>query len=438
MSERVLTTFYPQINKTKITTNTKLLSKSNISEKINKSKQDYFFILSQIKSKKKHIEDSSLYQNYLFNNNKRKHHFLKYNLLNQKSRTQIALITEPFIEKKNLSGKKFQKNILFSERSNSNLNKTKLFLRQNLGTPKKPINRIIKFEEEKSTVRKIKLSKRRKPIELSKDYKDYIKKINKSNFIDHINSKTEYGHNIRSSFLISKVNESLQLEKKRNDKYQKIEKEKIESEKELRDKVPYPSMDFLQLSKKIREILGKENKFSQIENREHFFDYFPNRVNFIYDNFKPPSIKNNLTKIKFEDMYNDKNLNLINRIGNYAINYISNKKVKIQREKDEKNIFMKEKDKITKKYLYYKKLTDEHIYNSKEEIEKIIYKNYYSKQDDDFSKPENDVLALDDNFEKRNYFENKFEKFEKVCIAEPKLRKFLFDNLNAKIKKSNL
>ena len=427
MNDNVLTTFYPPIKKSTINTKVNLLSKSNLAEKINKSKHDYFDILAQIKAKKKHIGNSTLFHNYLFNNNiSLKHHFLK----NQKAKTQTALITEPFFEKKKLSRKKIEKNMTFS--LNSNTNKTKLFLKQNLSATRKPINKIIKFDEEKKIIRKIQLSKRRKPIELSKDYKDHIQKMNKSNFLDHINSKTEYGHNIRTNFLVSKVNNSLEKEKKINDKYLKIEKEKIEIEKELRDKVPYPSLEFLKLSKRLRQIISQE----KIENREHFFDYFPNRVNFLFDNFKPPSIKNNLTKITFDDMYNDKNLNLINRAGNLAINYLSNKTVKIQREKDEKNMFLKEKDKITKKYFYYKKLSNDHIYNSKEEIEKIIYKDYYLKKEDDFSKCEDDISELDENFEKRNYFEIKIGKLGNVCIADPKLRKYLFDILNIKNKKN--
>ena len=215
----------------------------------------------------------------------------------------------------------------------------------------------------------------------------------------------------------------------------------MEDEKELRDKVFYPSLEIQKISKQIKLILGNENKFGQIENQEHFFDNYENRINFLFDNYKPPNIKNNLTKIKFEDLYSKKkNLNLINRIGNSAINFASNAKIKIQRERDERIIFLNEKNKITQKYGYYKKLSSGKIYNSKEAIEKIIYKNYYLKnEDDDIIQQKETTITLDEIFEKKNYFEDKIEKYDKVCIAEPRLRKSVFDilNYNNKAKKNS-
>ena len=44
-------------------------------------------------------------------------------------------------------------------------------------------------------------------------------------------------------------------------------------------------------------------------------------------------------------------------------------------------------------------------------------------------------MGLDEIFEKKNYFEDKYDKFEKVRIAEPKLRKFFFDKFKFDVKK---
>ena len=427
MNNRILTIFYPKINSNRIGPKVESMSKLDLTEKINHSKFDYFDIMSKIKAKNKELGNLALFHDYLFYNNKQKQNYIKYKLI-QKSQHQTALITEPTYNKKKFSLKKtFQKNLTFSDSENNN----KLIVRKKLNTPRK-INRIIKFEEEKKAIKTIKLFKKNKPIELRSSYKDFIAKINKYNFFKYSNSKSDYAHNIRVSFYVDKINKSLKKEKKNNDKYLLREKEKMEDEKELRDKVFYPSLELQKISEKIKSIL---NKFNQIEIKEPFFDKFENRINFLYDNFKPPNIKNNLTKIRIEDLYLKKNdLGLINRVGNSAINYISNVRIKIQRERDERLKFLTEKSRITKKYGYYKKLSSSHIYNSKEEIQKIIYKNYYLKNENDDIAPQKETIELDEIFEKRNYFEDKYEKYDKVFIAEPRLRNAIFRNDNCKIK----
>ena len=43
-------------------------------------------------------------------------------------------------------------------------------------------------------------------------------------------------------------------------------------------------------------------------------------------------------------------------------------------------------------------------------------------------------MGLDEIFEKRNYFEDKYDKYDKVFIAEPRLKKAVFNNNNFNIK----
>lgn len=422
-SEKILT--YPKIKANRVEPKIISLSKLNLTEKINNQKLNYFRILSIIKNKKKHHKNANIFRNFFVNNNIQYSNDLRSKFIYQNEQSQIALITEPYYGSRNNSYKKLSQYLTFSNSSN----KGKLMLKKNLNneTSKKLINKIIKIEEKKEKIRKIEIPYKKQPIEFSKSYKQYLNKIKKFNFYHkYPNSNSEYAHNIRTLFYMDKVKENLKQEKENNDKYLKREKEKIEDEKETRDKVFYPSLDLQKISHQIKVIL---NKFNQIDEREQFFDKFENRINFLYDNFKPPSIKNNLTKIRYEDIQYDENFNLINRVGNSAINYFSNAKAKIQRERDEKIKFLIEKNKIKNKYGYYKKLYSIVRYNSKEEIEKMIYKNYYIKNDkEDLIQEKN--ITMDEIFENQNYFENKLEKFEKVTIAPPKLRKFFFDNLN--------
>jgi len=67
-------------------------------------------------------------------------------------------------------------------------------------------------------------------------------------------------------------------------------RDKLEEEKEINDKVFYPSLELERIKKKIKSILLKEIA----EKPEAFFDIFENRINFLQDSYKPPNIKNNL------------------------------------------------------------------------------------------------------------------------------------------------
>ena len=401
MNERILTTYYPKLKLSMVEEKIKSTSKLNLTEKIKLLNLDYVDVLSQIKSKKKNIENSTLYQK--LTNNVQKQNCFKYKLLNKNTKKHTALITEPNHDKRKLKNyKNLSNNFTYS----NSYSKNKLMLGKNLSMPKKLINKIIKFDEEKKVIKNIKLIKKRIPIETTNSYRDFIKRMNEFNFIKYTNSHTDFAHKVRSAFFLDKVNESNKKEMIKNKIYLQKEKEKIEDEKELRDKVFYPSLDIQRISKQIKLILRNENRFNKFAKiHEKFFDNFSNRINFLYDNFKPPNIKNNLTKITFEDMKNEKKLGLINRVGNEVINYLSYAKIKLQRLKDERVRFLFEKNKIKRRYSYYKKLSISNIYNSKEEIEKIIYKNYYIKDEDEFLPDKESIsLSYEEILEKKNYF----------------------------------
>ena len=112
MNERILTTFYPKIKKSRINQKVASMSKLDLTEKINNSNFDHFDILSQIKAKNKQLGNSTLLHNFLLKN-KPKQNYLRYKLINKKTHTQIELITEPSYDKKNHSHKKISKNLTY-------------------------------------------------------------------------------------------------------------------------------------------------------------------------------------------------------------------------------------------------------------------------------------------------------------------------------------
>jgi hypothetical protein len=425
MSSKLVSIFYPKVVEPKV----KLTPKLKITEKMKLSNMNYIDVLTQIRSKKKDFKDTNLYTNLLLKKNQ-KQNYLRYKLFNKNSRIQTALITEPNRENNQLSKyKEISNNFTVAD----SYTKTRSINSKYLTTPKRLINKIIKFEEEKKQIKKIKLIKKREPMELTNNYKDFVKKMNDFNFSKFCGSHTDYAHNIRSKYFIDSVKENLKNEARKNKLYLLKEKEKIMDEIESRDKVFYPSLELQKISKKIKLILGNQTKLNQFAEPITFFDDFSNRINFLFDNYKPPHIKNNLTKITYYDLVNnDQKLNLMNRVGSSAIDYLSHAKIILQKEKDAKAKFLFEKNKIKKKYNYYKKLSISNIYNSKEEIEKLIYKDYYLKDENnyDYLLPEKETLTFEEIIEYKNYFENKKRKYNYIFFADERSKKFVFDCLN--------
>jgi hypothetical protein len=249
------------------------------------------------------------------------------------------------------------------------------------------------------------------------------------------NSNSDYVHKLKTEIYITQGNEKEKREKKRNDKYVQYLRDKMEEEKEINDKVFYPSIELAKLNKKIKSILLKEIA----EKPEAFFDIFENRINFLQDSYKPPNIKNNLINSKYKDLYGYDHLfglESFNRISKNTLNNLSKAKIRVQREKELKMNFLNEKGKIKNKYQYYKKLSKDDIYNSKEEIEKIIYKNYYLKPEDwERILRNEESLENNDNMDEfRNYFQDKYETDRAVFIPDARLKKCifqLFENKNS-------
>ena len=124
----------------------------------------------------------------------------------------------------------------------------------------------------------------------------------------------------------------------------------------------------------------------------------------------------------------------MNRMSKNTLKNLSKAKIRAQREKEIKLNFLREKDKIKKKYIYYKKLSKKDIYNSKDEIEQIIYKDYYIKQEDwdRILKEEQNILNDDNMAEYENYFGDKYESNREVFIPDERIKKLCFSMVEYK------
>ena len=391
------------------------LSKFNSTEgriKFNPN-QDYFSLVTQIKKGKKDLGTPPTLFHYLIK--KKAQNSINIRLNYQSKENQTSLFTDKALTQKNKSFLRTSINTSFKE---NNLN---LVNNKRNETPKILINRIFKLKEEKKFAIKQLIKKKYTPMERRDSYKNFINKMKQYTYMKYSNSNSDFVHKIKTEIYITQGNEKEKREKKRNAQYLQYLRDKLEEEKEINDKVFYPSLELERIKKKIKSILLKEIA----EKPEAFFDIFENRINFLQDSYKPPNIKNNLINSKYKNMYGYSHLfglGSFNRISKNTLNNLAKAKIRVQREKEFKMNFLNEKGKIKDKYQYYKKLSKKDIYNSKEEIEKIIYKNYYINQDDwdRIFKNEDDLENNEDEF--KNYFEDKYESERGIFIPDSKLK----------------
>ena len=399
MSKRIYSAITLKSKKDNLSQKSLSLSKFNSTDnriKFNPN-QDYFALLTQIKNKKIKLGTPPTLFHYFIKKNAQKSINIRLNYLSKES--QSSLITDKYSNKKNISFPKTSFNFSFKEKNKDLLNTKRA------ETPKVLINRIFKLEEEKKVAVKPIIKKKYIPIERRDSYKNFINKMNQYNYMKYSNSNSDYVHKLKTEIYITQGNEKEKREKKRNDKYVQYLRDKMEEEKEINDKVFYPSIELAKLNKKI----------------------------------KSPNIKNNLINSKYKDLYGYDHLfglESFNRISKNTLNNLSKAKIRVQREKELKMNFLNEKGKIKNKYQYYKKLSKDDIYNSKEEIEKIIYKNYYLKPEDwERILRNEESLENNDNMDEfRNYFQDKYETDRAVFIPDARLKKCifqLFENKNS-------
>ena len=398
------------------------LSKFNSTESQIKAnpKNDYFSLLTQVKNQNIKLGTPPTLFHYFIKKNAQKSLNIRLSYLARRE-SQTSLLTDNLNTNnpKNISIPKATFNFSFKNQNINNNNKTE--------TPEVPVNKLLKLKKDKKVTARPLTTKKYIPIERRESYKDYVNKMNQYTYMQYSNSNSDFVHQIKTEIYLTQGNEKEKREKRRNDKYLQYLRDKLEEKKEREDKVFYPSLEFEKLKKKIKAILLKEAE----EKPEAFFNIFENKINFLEDTYKPPNIKNNLINNKYKDLYGYDQLfglSCMNRMSKNTLKNLSKAKVRVQREKEIKLNFLREKDKIKKKYFYYKKLSKKDIYNSKEEIEQMIYKKYYIKQEDwDRILKEEQKMLNDDNMaDYQNYFDDKYENNREVCIPDERIRKICF------------
>ena len=190
------------------------------------------------------------------------------------------------------------------------------------------INQIIKFNSET----KIKKEKDLMPMKLGKEYYDFIEKKSKLNFNPNYNSP--FIHRVNSCYMIDKF--LARKKYKINRTKLKLNNDENESDEnlelELKDQIEDFSVDLEKYKKTLKRFFKDSVKLNQIYFHEKFFDNFANRINFIFDDRKFPTIKNKLNRV----IIDIKNIELcewklLNMIENSTMTYLHKLKAKIQK-----------------------------------------------------------------------------------------------------------
>ena len=254
------------------------------------------------------------------NNNKSFHLYCGYNCkINNNSQNRRYLTTEkkskfnsfssikPEVNKKMNTPKYIRLSHIFDNNLKSNLfsiNKTKLNIK------------------EKSF--KLKLGS-------TKEYKDYIFNRMKNNY--NKNYDSIYIHKLKSEFMIKDIEKknNIILNKAKKYKYTHMKEElKIEE----KDKVSEQNLGKLKMFSQMRKYLINQYQNHIIgKDAKNFYSKKENRINFLYDIYLLPNLKNNLIKQNF----NVKELEQINFIDHNTLRFLNIAKIKIQKHKDNLN-----------------------------------------------------------------------------------------------------
>ena len=304
-----------------------LLSKNDIYIKNNNIFPILSPILNRNKLDKSYVPHKNLYLFYKQNK------LRKSQSLEEEESTKDKPKLSTFLFKNNYKLKKSKSEVSMNEDIQENEKRKKEFDYYSYLL----INQIIKFKDNK---KKEAVKKEITPMQFGKEYRDFIERKNKLNFNPNFNSA--YIHNVNSNYMIKKIlfkkkSEFNTIYDKLNINYYAKRMDTEENlELELRDKVEPISSDALKIKKSIKIYLADGIKLNHKDFHEKFFDKYENRVNFLFDDRKFPTIKNKLKKlvidIKTAGVYEWK---LLNMIENSTMTYLHKLKAKIQRELDE-------------------------------------------------------------------------------------------------------
>ena len=304
------------------------------------------------------------------------------------------------------------------------------------------VNQIIKFNIMRKNKEKKGLLL---PMKLGKDYTDFIEKKNKFRYNPNFNSP--YIHRMNSNYLLdhifkysSKPKIPIKLKKR---KKTEEEEEKEQLELEQKDKIEEMSVDLQYYKKAIKIFLSNETKLNQINFHEEFFDSFVNQINFLFDDRKFPTIKNNLHKIIIElNATNGYEWNRLNMIEISTLTYLHKLKAKIQRELDEIKEENKEKQfKINQQIGKYnnnkkkkkrnninKSIDNEKTVKSENNIDNNLNNNTDKTSENKEEEDEELLFNKEDLYELEEFFTHKGKSNIRIPFASGKVADVVYHN----------
>ena len=304
-------------------------------------------------SKKINSNNSLIIQKLSRNNNYKLNDFYLKNETNKNSSSFFILTTT---KKHNLNiNKMLQSQIYPYSINNKNFNKT--IIKNNINSYIRKTDLIVqKYFEQKEKVFpwknpfkdykdplfiyeiiKIKdKEKQRKIIDLKKknNNRTIFKKSNEIRF--NKNNSLSYAHKKYINSLINKYEKEKII---KNYKLIKREEKRKLYEVELKDKVDFPSFQAQKIKKLAYKDLTRESDIKEITNKEIFYKSLENRVNFIFDGLKLPTIKNKFIKYLISKNLEWKNLNAINA---KTLLFLNQLRFIIQKKKDLKKKLKKQ------------------------------------------------------------------------------------------------
>ena len=189
------------------------------------------------------------------------------------------------------------------------------------------IYEIIKFDKEKN----------KSNIKENTNYQKYFRNIKEIKHDKNKNNSLFNIHNQKVNVIIDKIGKD--IINKNLKEIKKEEKRKLYMI-ELRDKVEIPSIKAQNFKKMVYRFLTKEIDIKEVINKENFYKKFENRINYIFDGLKIPTLKNKFIKNIIKDNNEWENINAIN---SKTLTYLNQLKFVAQKKRDKIKKFLETK-----------------------------------------------------------------------------------------------
>ena len=234
-----------------------------------------------------------------------------------------------------------------------------------------------------------------------------------SKVITHRKFSSQKFHEIKANYLISKGME--------NDRITMIKIQNAFKEERTLDEIEESYDTFVNEDlklKKLQKIVlnflqAKDNRLNQVQiEKSSFFNSFENRVNFIFDSFKVPNIKNHFIDLSNKLMRIN---NYPNIIDNGIREYLNILKFTIQRREDMKNVQFLNYEKNIKK--------NKNMLNKRDELDDKDNFLRFKEEEDNNTK----IYELD------SFFIHKYTRYGGVHLTEHKIKYIIYYAKNKRV-----